>query len=355
MGLNGVDNGRFWFDEVRVPREALLDRFAQIDADGGYASTIDNPNRRFFTMLGTLVQGRVSVAGAGVSVAKVGAHARRPLRGGPAPVRRPRRGGAAPPRLRHPPASAVPAAGAHLRPDGAQEVLTDRLHQVFTGDVDDERTRRELESRAAGTKALATWHATRTMQECREACGGAGYLAANRFDRLKADTDVFTTFEGDNHVLLQLVAKGLLTDYRSDFSDLDQLGMVRFVASQAVGTVLERSRAHQLLDRVRDLLPGRRRVGPGGGPLDPSYQLSMLRYREAHLLDTLARRLKAAVDAGAEPAAVFSRMQAARDRDGPGARGAAGRSRRSSSGSRRCPRVTCGSRSGCSATCTRCR
>src|SRR5205085_11626979 len=25
-GLNGVDNGRLWFDQVRVPREALLDR-----------------------------------------------------------------------------------------------------------------------------------------------------------------------------------------------------------------------------------------------------------------------------------------------------------------------------------------
>ena len=28
LGLNGVDNGRLWFDGVRVPRAALLDRFA---------------------------------------------------------------------------------------------------------------------------------------------------------------------------------------------------------------------------------------------------------------------------------------------------------------------------------------
>ena len=38
---------------------------------------------------------------------------------------------------------------------------------------------------------------------------------------------MFTTFEGDNHVLLQLVAKGLLTDYASEFEDIDQFGMVR--------------------------------------------------------------------------------------------------------------------------------
>ena len=53
---------------------------------------------------------------------------------------------------------------------------------------------RELESRAAALKAAQTWHATRTIQMCREACGGAGYLRANRFAALKADTDVFTTF-----------------------------------------------------------------------------------------------------------------------------------------------------------------
>ena len=29
MGLNGVDNGRLWFDHVRVPVANLLDRFAQ--------------------------------------------------------------------------------------------------------------------------------------------------------------------------------------------------------------------------------------------------------------------------------------------------------------------------------------
>src|SRR5690606_20967286 len=106
------------------------------------------------------------------------------------------------------------------------------------------KLRMELESRAAGTKAIGTWHATRTIQECREACGGAGYMSANRFAALKADTDVFTTFEGDNHVLYQLVAKGLLTDYSSGFSDLDQFGTARFVAGIAVETVLEKTNVH---------------------------------------------------------------------------------------------------------------
>src|SRR3954449_8499295 len=71
LGLNGVDNGRIWFDQVRVPRDALLDRYANVDDDGVYFSEIENPDRRFFTILGTLVLGRVCVGGAAISAAKV--------------------------------------------------------------------------------------------------------------------------------------------------------------------------------------------------------------------------------------------------------------------------------------------
>ena len=75
--------------------------------------------------------------------------------------------------------------------------------------------------------------------------------------RLKADTDVFTTFEGDNTVLLQLVAKGLLTGYRDAFGSLDGWGRVGFVAEQVRETVLERTAA-----RGADPAAGRRRTRP---------------------------------------------------------------------------------------------
>ncbi|WP_395693363.1 acyl-CoA dehydrogenase [Nocardioides sp.] len=315
MGLNGVDNGRLWFDGVRVPRTALLDRFASVTPDGRYESPIENPNRRFFTMLGTLVQGRVCVGGAGINAAKValavavrygdrrrqfeatseaeeellldyGLHQRRLL----------------------------PLVARTYALHFAQEVVAAQLHEVFSGttspDGSDDLARRELESRAAGTKALGTWHATRTIQECREACGGAGYLAVNRFAALKADTDVFTTFEGDNHVLLQLVAKGLLTDYASDFEDLDQLGTVRFVAGLAVETIIEKTSVHKLLERVRDLLPTGGEDGDAeAGLLDADHQLAMLRFREEHVLAGVARRLKRGIDQGLAPGEVFSRVQ----------------------------------------------
>ena len=71
LGLDGVDNGRLWFDQVRVPRENLLDRYASVSPEGEYTSAIENPAKRFFTMLSTLIQGRVSVCGAAINASKV--------------------------------------------------------------------------------------------------------------------------------------------------------------------------------------------------------------------------------------------------------------------------------------------
>src|SRR3954468_3715870 len=69
-GLNGVDNGRLAFRRVPVPRQALLDRYGSVARDGTYTSPIESEPRRFFTMLGTLVQGRISVSGAALSASK---------------------------------------------------------------------------------------------------------------------------------------------------------------------------------------------------------------------------------------------------------------------------------------------
>ena len=133
---------------------------------------------------------------------------------------------------------------------------------------------------------------------------------ANRIGKMRADIDVFTTFEGDNHVLLQLVAKGLLTDFSSSFSDLDQMGMVRFVAGLAVDTVVERTSVHKLLERIKDVLPGGDdKWDQEAGILDREYQLAMLRWREEHILGSVARRLKRGMDQGIDPVEVFSRVQ----------------------------------------------
>ena len=307
-GLLGVDNGRLSFDHVTVPREMLLDRYGSVAPDGTYTSSIENETRRFFTMLGTLVRGRVSVGGSASAATKLALDIA--VRYGET-----RRQFSAPGADREVllndylvhQRKLLPALAATYAYSFAQEELVGTMHDVQGAEHVDETAQRELESRAAGLKAAQTWHATRTIQVAREACGGAGYLQENRLPHLKADTDVFTTFEGDNTVLLQLVAKGLLTGYRDAFGSLDGWGKVGFIADMVRETVLERTAARGLIARLVDAVPGRDDEVP---LLDRGWQLRMLEDREKHLLESAIRRLRrGAATPDVRPFDVFNDVQ----------------------------------------------
>ncbi|WP_068433357.1 acyl-CoA dehydrogenase family protein [Piscicoccus intestinalis] len=289
-GLPGVDNGRFAFDHVRVPRENLLDRYGSIDADGTYSSPIERDGARFFTMLGTLVRGRITVGAAAgaatrnaLTLAVIYAGRRRQFPGPdgrdvllldyPAHQRK-----------------LLPALARTYALAFAQNELTAAMHEIYTaGEAADQRERRKLEERAAALKVANTAHATTTIQTCREACGGAGYLSFNRLGKLRADTDVFTTFEGDNTVLLQLVAKSLLTAHAAAFEDLGTVRTVGLVARQVGEGLIERTIGGGLLQRLISGAPGRdaeAALGDRGG------QLALFEDRERHVLQTLAARLR---------------------------------------------------------------
>lgn len=238
LGLNGVDNGRIWFDQVSVPLDNLLNKFGDIDEHGNYNSPIENPSKRFFTMLGTLVGGRMCVPRAGLSAAKsslciavkYALHRRQfgqpdkeemLIMDYPSHQRR-----------------LIPKIAKAYALDFA---LTELTRQFANRDVNDMR---QIETMAAALKAEATWFTSETIQECREACGGKGYLSENRFADLKADSDIFTTFEGDNTVLLQLVAKGVLSDFNKEITEDGYKSMIAFLMKRISSTVREKNFLH---------------------------------------------------------------------------------------------------------------
>ena len=273
LGLNGVDNARVSFDNVRVPRDALLDRYAQVSEAGVYSSPLENASGRFFTMIGALIVGRVSITGASIRISESAltiatryALARRQF--GPP-------GGDEEPLLDYVTHQRrlLPALAATYALHFAQDELRAEFERAATDPAYSEADRRAFEAWASGMKALASWHAGTTIQTCRECCGGAGYMAANRFAALRADSDPFTTFEGDNTVLLQVVAKGLLAGYT------DQVDEPSTVAHGEP----------DLLDRC--------------------YQLELMRRREQHQTADLVRTLTHRVTSGEDPYAAFKGCQ----------------------------------------------
>ena len=308
-GLLGVDNGRIRFDEVRVPREALLNRFGSVDEQGRYSSPIDSVGARFFTMLGTLIRGRVSVgAASGASARTALALAVRyslirrqfdhPETGKGIPLLE----------YREHQRRLIPLVARAYAYACAQNAIVAELAEFEENpDAFDEVRRREMETHAAGIKATVTSFANDTITEARLACGGAGYMAENLLTEMRKDCDVFSTFEGDNVVLTQLVGKELMSAYAAEFGDMDQRETVAFAFNTVADVVQEKARTSTLWQKLVDAVTDREHTDI----LDRGNQLELLVDREEHLLETVARRLRKAQ--GQDGSAAFKVFNSAQD------------------------------------------
>ncbi|QTX05593.1 acyl-CoA dehydrogenase [Agromyces archimandritae] len=307
-GLNGIDNGRLHFTGVRIPRENLLNRYGDVAPDGTYSSPIASPGRRFFTMLGTLVQGRVSLDGAStaasamaLTIAITYATQRRQFNAASETdeevlldyQRHQRR--------------LLPKLATTYAQTFAHDEFLQKFDAVFSGKADTDADRQDLETVAAALKPLSTWHALETLQEAREATGGAGFLAENRIVGLRQDLDIYVTFEGDNNVLLQLVAKRLLTDYSKKFAKADAGALARMVIAQTAEKAYHGSGLRRLGQSVSDFGSTGRSVKE---LRDPEMQRELLTDRVETMIAGIAGRLRNTNKMSpAAAAAAFNRNQ----------------------------------------------
>lgn len=290
MGLNGVDNGVIYFNNVVIPKDDMLDKFAGVSDDGKFTSPISSDNRRFFTMLGTLVGGRIGIPRSGLAASKSGltiaikyGDKRRqfgPEAGAEVPILN----------YRTHQRRLMPRLAKAYALHFSLQYLTER----FLKRTEDQM--QEIEALAAGLKSFATWYTTSTLQECRECCGGKGYLSENRIEVLKNDSDVYTTFEGDNTVLMQLVAKSRLTEFKQEFSNMNVFSILNYVADQAKTSLTE---LNPIIVRNTD----------EEHLLDPEFQLNAFKYRERDILTSAAKRLKRHISEGMDSFDAFNVSQ----------------------------------------------
>ncbi|OMP10220.1 hypothetical protein COLO4_04707 [Corchorus olitorius] len=208
IGLNGVDNGRIWFDNVRVPRENLLNSVADVSADGKYLSSIKDPDQRFAAFLAPLTAGRVNIAVSAVYQSKVGlAIAIR--------YALTRRAFSVKPNEPEVLLLDYPSHQRRLLPlvakTYAMSFAANYLKMLFLKRTPE--SNKTIHVVSSSFKAIFTWNNMQILQECREACGGQGLKTENRIGHLKGEYDVQSTFEGDNNILMQQVSKALLAEY----------------------------------------------------------------------------------------------------------------------------------------------
>ncbi|XP_072265562.1 acyl-coenzyme A oxidase-like protein [Pyxicephalus adspersus] len=225
-GLHGVDNGILTFNQVRIPRENLLNKFGSVSPNGKYSSCIQSTGARFNAMLAALTPTRLALTFQALGAMKLGltiairySHSRRQF--GPKDKEE---------------VKIIEHQTQHLR---LMPHLATALALTFTsryaGEMLDEDVyhnrdlvnNRPLQALVAGLKAYSTWENLSCLQDCRECTGGMGFMMENRIPGLKCDSDVFVTFEGDNVVMLQVVVRELLAQYTRQYEESPVFGLLR--------------------------------------------------------------------------------------------------------------------------------
>ncbi|XP_028674798.1 peroxisomal acyl-coenzyme A oxidase 1 isoform X2 [Erpetoichthys calabaricus] len=226
FGFDEIDNGFLKLENVRIPRENMLMKYAKVEPDGRY---IKPPSDKL--TYGTMVFIRSMVVGESAkAISKACTIAIRY-----STVRR----------------------QSELRPGEPEPQILDYQTQQFkllpllatayafhfvgqymrqtylriTGDINlgDFSELPELHALSAGLKAFTTWVASAGIEVCRMSCGGHGYSHCSSLPGIYVNFTPTCTYEGENTVMMLQTARYLLKSYTQASAGQKVSGMVSYL------------------------------------------------------------------------------------------------------------------------------
>lgn len=278
-GFSTTDNGFALFDHVRIPRDNMLMKFAQVTNDGKYV-----PPVHMKLSYGSMVKLRVDiVTDAAWKLAKASTIAIRYCT-----VRR---------QFHNPPSFKVDdtrnesqvisySSVQHrlmplLATSYALAVAGESMHQQFNQLTEQLESNNatmlpEVHATSCSLKIWSTRRSTEGIEECRKAMGGHGFSIFSGVSELFANLVPANTYEGDNFVLAQQVARFLL----KQLNHVVQGKQVTSTTAEYLSTLAEGVTDPFQFENHNEQI------------LDPNVQLKIFGMRAARLVADLGQQLQ---------------------------------------------------------------
>ncbi|XP_044151949.1 peroxisomal acyl-coenzyme A oxidase 1 isoform X2 [Bufo gargarizans] len=248
FGFDETDNGFLKFDKVRIPRENMLMKYAQVEPDGTYVKPLSDK-----LTYGTMVFIRSVIVGDSArSLSKACTIA---IRYSAVRHQSEIRPGEPEPQIldfQTQQYKLFPLLATSYAFSFAGAYVGEMYHRI-SGDIQTGNLNElpELHALAAGLKAFTTWVAASGIEECRMACGGHGYSRSSGIPDIYVTFSPACTYEGENTVMMLQTARFLFKSYTAALSGEHLEGMVSYLNDVS----LQRVQAQPLAGRsvVKDI------------------------------------------------------------------------------------------------------
>ncbi|XP_025091952.1 peroxisomal acyl-coenzyme A oxidase 1-like [Pomacea canaliculata] len=232
FGYAGIDNGFLRLNNVRIPRENMLMRYAKVLENGTF---VHPKSDRLVYGTMTMVRSAI-VHDAGRGLAKAATIAVRYSAVRKQSEIQPGAGEVKVLDFQTQQQKVLPqVAAAYALMFTGRNVLAFYMQvtsQIEKGALEELP---QLHALSAGLKAVSSWDATNGIEACRLACGGHGYSQASGIPKIYVDVCPSCTYEGENTVMTLQTARYLIKCYNQLRQGEQLPSLIRFLQSPLEG------------------------------------------------------------------------------------------------------------------------